>query len=735
MAKKKARKKKKFRFFWFLLKLQLFFILLIAGAVAAYYLSGYGAKVAHLQEEAEKLAASATEDTFRASLTGLIYAADGQLISSLKGEKDVYYLDYEDIPAYAKAALVSIEDKKFFKHGGFDIEAIARAAFSFVRHREITQGGSTITQQLARMVFLNQEKTWERKVEEIFLSVALEKKFSKEKILEFYLNNIYFANGYYGIGAASKGYFNQEVHKLDLSQIAFLCAIPNNPSLYDPVVHKDNTLKRRDRILRQMNADGKISSSTCAMAVSEYINLERPEKKKNDYVETYTYYCAARALMSKEGFVFQTNFATEGEQKAYNAAYNGAYSRCQKKLYQDGYRIYTSIDLTMQQKLQDAVDGHLAEYQETNEEGIYTLQGAAVCIDNQNGMVKAIVGGRKQEREGYTLNRAYQSFRQPGSTIKPLLVYAPLLERGYTPETAVLDEPIEGGPNNSGGGYSGRVNIRTAVEKSINTVAWNLLKELTPQVGLSYLKEMNFAKLQEEDEESLDIALGGFRIGTSPIEMASAYAALENDGKFRTPTCIVKILDADGKFIYAPDLKEKQVYQVNAAHMMTDLLEGVLVRGSGKGLALSDMSSAGKTGTTNSNKDGWFVGYTPYYTTSVWVGYDMPKELPGLWGATYPGTIWRDFMEKIHEGMENEPFLPYIKNVPTSQGEDTEGEGTEGESDGEKPNGEAEGRKSTGDEGVSPPAPTEEGASAGNGEEAETGGEPTGTGEEPGGGE
>ena len=656
---KKKKKKKKYRAFWFFAKLQIVLVLLVAGAVGWYYYGGYAQKVAIMQQEARMFVQKSNADTFRSVQTSLVYDTNGKLISALKGEKDVYYLEYEDIPAYAVAAMISIEDKKFYSHSGIDIKAILRAAQAMIQNGEVTQGGSTITQQLAKLTFLTQERTWERKIEEIFIAVGLEQKFSKDEIMEFYLNNVYFGNGYYGIQAASKGYFNVDAKDLSLSQITFLCAIPNNPSLYDPVEKMENTIKRRDRILNQMLQDGKISQETLGQAQAEVITLNRPEKTKNDYVETYTYFCAVRALMRQQGFQFQTEFSSEEEKAKYQEEYDALYGECQKSLYTEGYRIYTSIDLDMQQMLQDTVDSHLAEFTEQNEEGIFALQGAAVCIDNHTGHVKAIVGGRNQNLPGYTLNRAYQSFRQPGSAIKPLLVYTPALEGKYTPDTIVQDVKTEEGPSNSSGWYEGDITLRRAVAASKNTVAWNMLEELTPQTGLAYLKNMKFSRIDPKDERPTS-ALGGFTNGVSAVEMASGYAAIVHDGKFREPTCITKITDADDNVILETQSEEVEIYKKNAARMMTDMLVSVLQEGTGQGLALSAMPSAGKTGTTNDNKDGWFVGYTSYYTTSVWVGYDMPRELPGLSGSSYPGGIWQAFMEQVHQGLEPVAFLPYI---------------------------------------------------------------------------
>lgn len=662
---RKKKQRKKYHGFWVFIRIQLVLILLVLGGLAYYFFGGYAKQVQELSAEADEFVRSSNRETFCAAQTSIVYAADGTQISTLKGEKDVYYLTFEEIPESVKDAVISIEDKKFYKHHGVDYKAILRAAYAMVRNGEVTQGASTITQQLARTVFLTQEKTWQRKMEEIFIATKLEEKYSKEDILEFYINNIYFGNGYYGIQAASMGYFDTGVENLDLSQIAYLCAIPNNPTLYDPVQNPDNTIKRRDRILTQIKEEGKITAAACSLAKAEDITLKRPESQKNDYVETYSYYCATRALMEQNGFVFQTEFDDEESKAAYQEAYNVMYQECEKSLYTGGYRIYTSIDLSMQDMLQNTVDSHLAEFTEVNDEGIYALQSAAVCIDNSNGYVKAVVGGRKQDYNGYTLNRAYQSYRQPGSSIKPLIVYTPILERGYTADSVITDEPIADGPENATGSYAGDVTLRYAVEHSINTVAWKLFEELTPSVGLSYLEQMHFSRLDIEDRR-LTAALGGFTNGVSPLEMAAGYAALENDGKYREPTCIVRITDADGSELYASKQEEVQVYKENASRRMTNILTGVLEDGTAAGLALKSTASAGKTGTTNSNKDGWFIGYTKYYTTSVWVGYDMPKKLPGLTGASYPAAIWNDYMTQLHAEL---PYAKFISPAGESSGQ------------------------------------------------------------------
>ncbi len=669
-----------------LLKIQIVLLLIFVAGITFYYVSGYASKVSHLKTEAFTIVRHSSPSTFRQTETSEVYAANGTRISVLKGEKDVYYITFDQIPTYVIQAIISIEDKKFYQHGGVDYKAIVRALIATMRDKEITQGGSTITQQLARTIFLTSEKTWQRKVEEIYIASEMEKKYSKDQILEFYLNNVYFANGYYGIQAAAKGYFSKDIEDLTLSEICYLLAIPNSPTYYDPVVNPANTISRRNLILKAMYDDGVIGDKTYQSALSEEIILNRTANTKNNYVETYIYYCATRELMALDGFEFKNDFTTVEGQRAYDKAYEESYNQWNRSLFTSGYRIYTSIDLNMQNQLQNAIDTNLEEFTDVNDEGIYALQAAAVCIDNKTGMTKAIVGGRSQEVTGYTLNRAYQSYRQPGSSIKPLLVYTPALERGYTPDTIVVDEEIEDGPENAGGTYAGEMTLRQAVAVSKNTIAWKLYEELTPQVGIAYLKKLGFSKI-EKDDYGMAACLGGLTVGVSPLEMAKAYETIYNDGYMRNPTCITKITDSKGNVIYETTEEEIEVYKENAARTMTDMLKSVVTDGTAKGIDLGDMPVAGKTGTTNSNRDGWFVGYTDYYTTSVWVGYDIPKEVPGLKGSTYPAKIWNEFMAQIHEGLTPVPFKKPVEYIGNDEqeagGENPENmenmEGLEGE--------------------------------------------------------
>lgn len=662
--------------------------IVVIGGVLIYM--KYGKKLIAMESDAKKIVSKSTMETFRQNETSIIYDANGNIMSKLKGEKDVYYIKYSDIPQVAVDAITSIEDKNFFKHKGYDLKAIIRAGLAYIKNKGvITQGGSTITQQLARNIFLSFEESWQRKAREIFIAIELEKKYTKKEIMEFYLNNIYFANGYYGIQSAALGYFGKGVNSLSLSQITFLLSIPNSPTRYNPYENIEGTLARRDRILDQMVLDGKISEAEASKAKSEEIKLKAPKVEKSSYALTFALDRAVKALMKSEGFNFRYSFNSDEDRKAYNENYSEVYSSCQTRLYSGGYRIYTSIDPEKQKLLQDTVDNGLSVSSEKSKSGIYSLQGAAVTIDNSSGRVVAIVGGRSQKLKGSTLNRAYQSFRQPGSTIKPLIVYTPAFEQGYTPESMVKDEKIEGGPVNADGVFSGNMTVLDALAKSKNTVAWKLFTEISPAIGIGKLLDMGFSAIADTDYYP-SAALGGFTKGVNAVEMASAYAAIENGGEFREPTCIMKMTDSSGNDIVADGFYQKgtskYIYDENACKMMITCMEAVMTKGTGVGGKLATMPCAGKTGTTNDSKDLWFVGFTKYYTTSVWVGYDIPRSLAGLTYTATPLGIWKTYMDSINNGLPLAKLDDYkITVAPTKEdNKETEEETKEEQEEEEK---------------------------------------------------
>lgn len=645
MAKLSKKKKRRIRRIILLSLFAVFFAVLLYAAPKIQ-------KIVKLSNEAKKLAQNSSESTFKDSKTTLIYDSSGNELCTMKNSKDLYYVEFSNIPETLANAFVVMEDRDFYKHSGIDYKAIVRALIANQQNDEIVQGASTITQQLARNIFLSQEVTWERKIEEIFLARDLEKKYTKEQILEFYLNNIYFGNGYYGVEAASKGYFGKSVSELSLSEQVFIAAIPNNPTKYNPITNYDNTLQRRNLILAQMYEADYINTMNYYTAKDEGITvIKQNTASKNNSVETYARHCATESLMEYCGFIFRNNFDNDEDYESYVDKYQDYYTECQQMLFSGGYSIYTSIDMNAQASLQAAVDNNLVSYTELSSEGIYELQAAATCIDNSTGNVVAIVGSRYQELEGYTLNRAYQSYRQAGSTIKPLIDYIPYLQKGNTPDTIVMDEYIPDGPVNADGTYSGQITLREAVRVSRNTVAWKICQEITPRAGISFLLNMGFGKVWM-DKEYNAVALGGFTYGVSTEEMAGAYATIANEGEYRKTTCIQKIYNSSGKCIVDTSNRGVRIYDINSCRMMTDMLKTVVESGTGVGASPDNCIVAGKTGTTNSNKDAWFCGYSKYYTTAIWMGYDYPKTL----GRVYTTDIFHDFMEDMHQGLSKVDF-------------------------------------------------------------------------------
>lgn len=624
------------------------------------------------KQMAEHVVGESTPDTFRLQESSYIYDADGDVIAKLSKDEDSYYLPYDEIPVEAIQAFVAVEDRTFWENSGIDLKGIFRVGLRFLyTEGEEVHGASTITQQLARNRFLTNEVSLERKAKEMLIAMELTDKYSKEQIMEFYINDISFANTYYGLEAASIGYFGKSSKELSLSQIAYLCAIPNSPTYYNPYRHPENALKRRDKILDDMLEMEYITQEEHDAAVEEEIVIQRPDYGFHNYETTYAVDCAVRYLMELDGFEFEYGFTSDKEYEQYSEQYDQAYAAARQELYIGGYDVYTSLDPEQQEYLQKAIDEGLSFDDETSSDGVYALQGAATLIDNETGKVTAIVGGRSQETDVYGLNRAYQSFRQPGSSIKPLIVYAPALENGYGSTTIVKDVNVDAakaaGENADMSRLpGGTMTLRQAVERSRNGVAWSVYADITPEVGMASLTKMRFDNIVAGDYY-MAACLGGFTHGVTSEEMAGAYAALANGGMYRNPTCIVSMKDKNGEEIFQ-DPQEERVYQENASLVMVDILTGVVTRGTASGMGWTgDIEAAGKTGTTNNSRDGWFCGMTPYYTLTVWVGYDQPRTLSSLWGSTYPAQIWKNAMSHFVEGLPAASFEEPGPETPTKE--------------------------------------------------------------------
>lgn len=611
-------------------------------------------------QEAKRVVEESNSNTFKRNLTSYFYDDEGSLLTELSGNGSKIYLTFDEIPADVINAFIAVEDRSFWEHKGIDLKGIVRVGVEYVTSKgEKVHGASTITQQLVRNVFITKEVTLERKIKEICYALEVEKKYSKEEIIEFYINNIYFANNCYGIEAAAQFYFNKPAGELSLNETAYLCAIPNSPSYYDPLKNSSNALPRRDKVLKDMQECGMITETRRIQALKEDLVLNEKEPVEiKDYETTYAIDCAIRYLMKLDGFLFRYSFGTMEDYNFYMETYNQAYERIRAELYTGGYVIQTTLNKEKQRLLQESVDNALAFDEETTENGQFALQGAATVINNETGKVEAIVGGRTQGGSSYTLNRAYQSYRQPGSSIKPLIVYLPALERGYTDRSTVTEINVEKAkeePEKVLEMYGAKMTLRSAVENSKNGAAWRLFCEITPEIGLSYLQEMGFARVVPDDFYPA-ASLGGFTYGVTTVEMANAYSCVANHGQFRQTDCIVSILDKYGEELYEP-YETRQVYVAEQTELMIDILKGVIKRGTARNMGWkSTVEAAGKTGTTNNSKDGWFVGITPDYAMAVWVGYDMPRELSNLYGGSYPARIWKDAMEVLVENTERERF-------------------------------------------------------------------------------
>ena len=585
----------------------------------------------------------------------VIYDKDGKQIGLINAGH-YQYMDINHISMNLQNGYIAQEDRRFKNHNGVDWIATFRAGLALIKHGgEVTQGGSTITHPVIKNTYLTQERTFTRKIVEILLAPELEKKYSKADIIEFYCNTNFYGHRCYGVEAASLYYFGKHAEDLAPEEAAVLIGISNSPSAYDPVSHPNASKNKRDDVLKSMNEVGYLSNEDYEKAVSSPLKIVQKETEGTDenYQSSYAIHCAALELMKMDGFEFQYTFDNKEDYTLYSERYTAAYSEQSDRIRAGGFQIYTSLDSGLQAVLQTQIDASLSSFTELQENGKFALQGAGVIVDNKTNYVTAIVGGRGAEDP---FNRAYLSARQPGSTIKPLIDYGPAFDTGeYYPTRMVNDHKWEKGPSNSGRRYFGNVTVREALNRSLNTVAWQILEDIGIDFGLSYLGEMEFQKLSYVDNQVPSLSIGGFTNGVRVVDMAKGYSTLANGGVYNDRTCIVKILhEKEGELTKDMTPFAKQVYRSDSAFMLTDVLKGTFTSpyGTGRGLGLeNDMPAAGKTGTTNSSKDTWFCGYTPYYTAAVWVGYDIPRNMPGIYGATYAGKIWKNVMDEIHQGL------------------------------------------------------------------------------------
>lgn len=612
--------------------------------------------------EAKSVVDKSSEDTFRFNETTVIYDKNGKVLSSVSEDRDTVYLEYDEIPQNVINAFVAIEDRTFWTNSGIDAKGIARVCIDAVKTKgKEVHGASTITQQLARNIFLSSDVNLDRKLKEMAISLELTKKYSKEQIMEFYVNNVYFANGYYGIESAAEGYFGKHAKDLTLSETCYLCAIPNSPTYYDPRENPDRAKKRRNLILDAMHDIGYISQKDVDDAKAEENTISKAVGMTGGYDTTYAIDCTVQQFMKLDGFSFQYHFATDKDYDAYQKKYEKEYEAMRQELYMGGYRVYTSIDSSLQKKLQEIADKYVKEKRSSLKMDDFE---AAIVLSDKKGQVSAIIGGAGGSNFGF--NRGYQAYRQPGSTIKPLVVYTPAIENGYLPETPVknvnvkeaqklLKEAAVHGSVADISQCSGKtVTMRYGLEHSLNGVAYTLMNKFSPQETVPYLEKMEFTKIVPGDY-NLSAALGGLTNGVVPVEMTGAYACLANDGKFNEPTCITSIVDRYGKERYSKE-EEKTVYDEASTETMQNMLLGVAKSGTAASLKWdksSDEPLYCKTGTTDDQKDNWMCGWAGDNVMSVWIGCDTPKDISTV-GAAGAGVLYKQSMLAVLDSQKGQ---------------------------------------------------------------------------------
>lgn len=582
------------------------------------------------------------DELFSLNQTTYIVDEKDNIIDKLHANENRTIVTLDQIPKQLQDAFIAIEDKRFYSHFGVDVYRIFGAARVNLQTGKFSQGFSSITQQLIKKVYLTDKKDLKRKVIEVYYAIQLERRFTKDQILEAYLNTIPLGHNVAGVKEAALYYFGKELDQLTLAENAMLAGVTNNPSLYSPYRHFDYATKRKELILSQMLEQGKISNADYEQAMSEEIVLSKVES------EVETSYFADMVINDALEVIEKELGYTEEE--------------AQLKLFNGGLKIVATIDTELQNAMEASFKNEAVFPKSTTDaNGQVQPEAAAIIIDHTTGQVKAVMGGRSEKvRRG--LNRATQSYRQPGSTIKPLAVYAPALDNGYTIASVVDDSPVSYGnysPDNYGNKFSGLVTIREAIQHSLNVVAVKIVQDIGGSRSADYLKRFGISSLITEGKTSDmglgSLALGGLTKGIKPMEMAAAYSVFPNKGIYNKPISFTKIYDKDGNLIYENKPKKERVISEQVAYLMVDIMQGVVKGGTGGRAALPNMPVGGKTGTTTKNVDAWFVGYTPYYTTAVWMGHDEPKNL-GFTGGNYPAMLWKDIMASIHKNLPTKNF-------------------------------------------------------------------------------
>jgi penicillin-binding protein 1A len=556
------------------------------------------------------------------SETSYIYDINGTLLDSLHDEANREVVDIDDISPHLKRAVLAVEDSYFYSHNGINPSSVGRAVLANFQAGATVEGGSTITMQLVKNLFLTPERAISRKVAEAVLALRLEQIFSKEEILEMYLNQVYWGHNNYGVETAAQSYFNKSARDLTLPEAAMMAGLIQAPEDYSPFNNYEQTKQRQLIALNRMRQLGWITPEEEAEAKASPLLVGEIKSFRNSIAP---YVTEATVLELKERF-------------GNDAVVKG------------GMRVQTTVDLALQRTAEEVVQRHHARIARMAD------QMALVAIDPRTHFVKAMVGGVNYQASQF--NRATQAYRQPGSAFKPFVYYAAFATGRYSPDSSIADTPVsypDGyrsySPKNYDGSFMGNISIRTALEVSRNVPA----VKLGQAVGINQIIELcRTLGIQSPMQAVTSLPLGS--VDLTPMEMAGAYATFANNGWHSNPTFIVQVADSSGNVLLDNTPNPQLVLDPWAAAALNDVLQGVIVRGTGKGAQIG-RPAAGKTGTTDSQRDVWFVGYVPQLSTAVWVGNDNYSPLrAGATGGTYAAPVWRDFMQQALVNVPVETF-------------------------------------------------------------------------------
>lgn len=595
-------------------------------------------------------------DNLTYSSTTFLIDSEGTAYEEIHAGENRIPVNIEDMPQQLIDCFISTEDTRFYEHGGVDIKRIFGAALADLKSGSFSQGASTITMQLARNAILeDQSKRIDRKIKEAYLALQIEKQYTKDEILELYMNTIWFGHGAYGVEAAARTYFGKHVDELSLSECATLVGLVRNPSLYSPLDNMENAYDVRDTVLNNLMEYDENYTAEAEAAKSE--ELVVADSSYEEATSSYTYpwftdYVIAEAedILESIGMDAST-------------------------LYTGGYKIYTTVDNTVQSLMEEGY-ANSANFP-TGTSTTNQVESAMAVLDNATGEVRGLIGGRNHTtKRGY--NRATDMQRQPGSTFKPIADYAPAIEMGYSPSTVVNDVlttfPGDYTPTNYDGKYRGVISMRDAAVYSVNVASVKFMQKIGVDYSMHMIEKMGIS-MENDQNSGLSLALGGMTYGVSPLQMAAAYATFANEGVYNEPYVIRKIENSNGELIYQHETVSNTVMKDTTAYLVTDMLMSVTERGTGTNAQISNMEVASKTGTVqlpqteafagieSGNKDAWFAAYTPELTGVVWMGYDSdldengnPQYLQQIYGGKYPAAIWKKVIGGASETASSTSF-------------------------------------------------------------------------------